>query len=255
MDEEVEVINSIYEDCAELSPETYTVTLSVPDSGVKVKLWYPMQYPEEAPRVIGVSGLAAKFDAEKKLQTIVDSTFVPGEVYLYTFLDESEGEIRAMEEQGRAEQEQKDAAARTVADALHGLDLKGAARISEWSLTGEIRDRGSTFVGRAIRAHSEAEVEELLADLMYDKKVAKANHKMAAWRVPTSTAGVLAQDFDDDGEAGAGGCILHILQLAHVENVLVVVCRYFGGVHIGPDRFKHIKQSTRDALVAGGFIS
>ena len=39
-----------------------------------------------------------------------------------------------------------------------------------------------------------------------------------------------------------------------VNNILVVVTRYFGGIHLGPDRFKHINQAARNALEAGGFL-
>ena len=36
--------------------------------------------------------------------------------------------------------------------------------------------------------------------------------------------------------------------------MLVVVTRYFGGIHLGPDRFKHINQAARNALELGGFL-
>lgn len=36
--------------------------------------------------------------------------------------------------------------------------------------------------------------------------------------------------------------------------MLVVVTRYFGGIHLGPDRFKHINQAARIALELGGFL-
>lgn len=39
-----------------------------------------------------------------------------------------------------------------------------------------------------------------------------------------------------------------------VDNILVVVTRYFGGIHLGPDRFKHINQVARNALEVGGFL-
>jgi putative IMPACT (imprinted ancient) family translation regulator len=42
--------------------------------------------------------------------------------------------------------------------------------------------------------------------------------------------------------------------LQEVDNVLVVVTRYFGGIHLGPDRFKHINQAARNALELGGFL-
>ncbi|GMM51715.1 Yih1 protein [Starmerella bacillaris] len=253
MEEEVEIINSIFEGCATISPETFTVCLKLPQSdlGVEVTLWYPVAYPEEAPRVVKVSKLNAELDAEKRLQQIIDHTFIPGEVYMYTFLDEIEVDVKDMEAQMETEMEISNLAQKIRQQIGEG---KGSQHIGKWSVTSEIRDRGSTFIGRACVANSESEVEMLLADLFEDKKVAKANHKMAAWRVDTGTPGIMAQDFDDDGEAGAGGCILHIMQLAQVTNAVVVVCRYFGGVHIGPDRFKHIKQSTRDALINAGLI-
>ena len=39
-----------------------------------------------------------------------------------------------------------------------------------------------------------------------------------------------------------------------VNNVLIVVTRYFGGTLLGADRFKHINQAARNALDAGGFL-
>ena len=42
--------------------------------------------------------------------------------------------------------------------------------------------------------------------------------------------------------------------IQEVENVLVIVTRYFGGIHLGPDRFKHINQAARNALELGGFL-
>ena len=39
-----------------------------------------------------------------------------------------------------------------------------------------------------------------------------------------------------------------------IKNVLVIVTRYFGGIHLGPDRFKHINQAARNALDLGGFL-
>ena len=39
-----------------------------------------------------------------------------------------------------------------------------------------------------------------------------------------------------------------------LNNVLVIVTRYFGGILLGPDRFKHINQAARNALELGGFL-
>ena len=36
--------------------------------------------------------------------------------------------------------------------------------------------------------------------------------------------------------------------------MLVIVTRYFGGILLGSDRFKHINQAARNALDLGGFL-
>lgn len=42
--------------------------------------------------------------------------------------------------------------------------------------------------------------------------------------------------------------------IQEINNVLVVVTRWFGGIHLGPDRFKHINHAARNALELGGFL-
>jgi len=65
---------------------------------------------------------------------------------------------------------------------------------------------------------------------------------------------VLTIDYDDDGETQAGARLKHLLDILELENVLVVVSRWYGGTHLGPDRFKLINQAARDALDLGGFL-
>lgn len=36
--------------------------------------------------------------------------------------------------------------------------------------------------------------------------------------------------------------------------MLVVVTRWFGGIQLGPDRFKHINHAARNALEMAGFL-
>ncbi|KAF6257173.1 ribosomal protein S5 domain 2-type protein [Scenedesmus sp. NREL 46B-D3] len=66
--------------------------------------------------------------------------------------------------------------------------------------------------------------------------------------------GVFYQDFDDDGEAAAGGRLLHLLQVADVQNAVVVVSRWFGGVLLGPARFGLINNTARQLLEKTGFL-
>ncbi|KAI0737786.1 UPF0029-domain-containing protein [Daedaleopsis nitida] len=116
-----------------------------------------------------------------------------------------------------------------------------------------IQDRKSAFVARACRITDPSQVPLILAHLMSDRKIARAAHPIInAWRCRVGN--VLHQDNDDDGETAAGGRLAHLLQILEVENVLVIVTRYFGGIHLGPDRFKHINQAARNALDLGGFL-
>jgi hypothetical protein len=62
--------------------------------------------------------------------------------------------------------------------------------------------------------------------------------------------GVLEQDCDDDGETAAGGRLLKLLSIVDVVDVCVVVSRWYGGVHLGPDRFKDINNAARTLLGA-----
>ncbi|KAF9534618.1 ribosomal protein S5 domain 2-type protein [Crepidotus variabilis] len=116
-----------------------------------------------------------------------------------------------------------------------------------------ITDRKSSFIGRACRIQHPSEVPIILSHLMADRRISRAAHPIInAWRCQVD--GILHQDNDDDGETAAGGRIAHLLQILEVNDVLVVVTRYFGGIHIGPDRFKHINQAARNALDLGGFL-
>lgn len=46
-----------------------------------------------------------------------------------------------------------------------------------------------------------------------------------------------------------------MLQIVNAENVMVVVSRWFGGIHLGPDRFKHINNCTRSILESHGYLA
>ncbi|TPR06899.1 emp24/gp25L/p24 family/GOLD protein [Aspergillus niger] len=127
----------------------------------------------------------------------------------------------------------------------------------------------SVFVGRAAHVTSLDQAKAFLDHLLAtEKKVASATHNISAWRIrevksSTSTAGgskngeateMIVQDCDDDGETAAGGRLLHLMQLMDVWDVVVVVTRWYGGVLLGPDRFRIINAAGRDALVKGGFV-
>ncbi|CAM9130472.1 unnamed protein product [Ectocarpus sp. 12 AP-2014] len=112
-------------------------------------------------------------------------------------------------------------------------------------------DRKSTFQAHLARVSSESQVTWVRRRLMEIGKVARATHNVAAWRVWDEGRGVQLHDNDDDGN-GAGSRLAHMLAITGAQNVVVVVSRWYGGIHLGPDRFKHINNAARELLVYCG---
>ncbi|CEG42479.1 Uncharacterized conserved protein [Plasmopara halstedii] len=114
-----------------------------------------------------------------------------------------------------------------------------------------IIDRKSTFIAHACRVKSVQDVRAFLALLLDDRKVEQATHNILAYRIVGATT---IKDNDEDGEHGAGSKLLFLLELLKAENVAVVVTRWYGGIKLGPDRFKHINSCARQALEDSGLI-
>ncbi len=105
-----------------------------------------------------------------------------------------------------------------------------------------VTDRGSKFAVSGCSATSRVEVDAALKDLKRDKKYAKATHNI--WAVLLSNGPLKA----DDGESGAGMVIVRMLERAELRDHLVVVTRWYGGKHLGGDRFRHVQDAVRDYL-------
>ncbi|KAK3533276.1 hypothetical protein QTP70_014309 [Hemibagrus guttatus] len=116
-----------------------------------------------------------------------------------------------------------------------------------------ITDRRSTFQPHLALVVTPKQVQRVLDKLYENKKIASATHNIYAYRIYCEDKNTFLQDCEDDGETAAGGRLLHLLQILDVKNVLVVVSRWYGGILLGPDRFKHINNCARDILIQEGF--
>jgi putative IMPACT (imprinted ancient) family translation regulator len=103
-------------------------------------------------------------------------------------------------------------------------------------LTGVISDRGSKYAVSGGPVADRASVDTFLKQLKRDKKFAKATHN--TWAVLGSDGIPLK---NDDGEAGAGMVILRMLERADLRDHIIVVTRWYGGKHLGGDRFRHVQ--------------
>lgn len=103
----------------------------------------------------------------------------------------------------------------------------------------DINDRGSRYAVTYARAEGADAAKAVVKDLCRDKKFAKATHN--TWAL-ICEAGPIK---NDDGEAGAGMVILRMLEREQVCNTVVIVTRWYGGKHLGGDRFRHVQAAVR----------
>jgi len=106
--------------------------------------------------------------------------------------------------------------------------------------TGVVSDRGSKYAVSAGHVESEAEIKAFLKQLKRAKKFARATHNTWAARFTDGT-----ELKNDDGEGGAGMIILQMMAREGLEDSIVVVTRWYGGTHLGGDRFRHVKTSVQ----------
>ena len=106
-----------------------------------------------------------------------------------------------------------------------------------------LTDRGSKYAASGGPVATRAEATAFIKQLTRKKKFAKATH---------NTWGVIFADGEqvknDDGESGAGTLILQMLEREGLRDHIIVVTRWYGGVHLGGDRFRHVKTCVQEYL-------
>lgn len=107
-----------------------------------------------------------------------------------------------------------------------------------------LTDRGSKYAVSGAPCHSETEAKALLKTLKKQKKFAKATHN--TWGLLLDATPIK----NDDGESGAGNVILRMLERDDIRNHIVIVTRWYGGKHLGGDRFRHVQTAVRAYLDA-----
>ena len=111
-----------------------------------------------------------------------------------------------------------------------------------------ITDRGSTFQAHAIKIKNKKEYDFYRKCLLTQKKIKKATHNITAYRCIVDNSNQIIEDYDDDGEHGAGIRVLGILQKMELINLFVMVTRWYGGILLHQDRFKRINDSAQNLL-------
>lgn len=107
----------------------------------------------------------------------------------------------------------------------------------------DINDKGSRYAVSGGPVQGRAGVQAFLKELKRTKRFARATHN--SWAAILTEDGQPTPVKGDDGEAGAGAVILRMLERAALHDHLIVVTRWYGGVKLGGDRFRHVQEAVR----------
>ncbi|KAK6956599.1 hypothetical protein Daesc_001878 [Daldinia eschscholtzii] len=125
--------------------------------------------------------------------------------------------------------------------------------LNAWSASQPVTLKGSTFIVRATQITGPSQRQSVMQSLFAAvPSLQSATHNAWAYRVqvPTNLFGAttIREDSFDDGESGCGDFLLKILRETNTINTLVVMTRWYGGIMLGPDRWRIIRNCLKDAL-------
>ena len=250
--DEIEALMSIYEDQIEIvNEESMTLILKIDSNPTKqfhVRVGLPTTYPSKSPPKYEINAPWLKSLERKVLHEKLDKIYDEscGNCILYEWMDY----LRNFVDEKNSENNQS-----------FPLENVETSKILPKSLPvppifhGEpLVDRRSTFQAHVATVISVSDVKAVRETLLQNRKIANATHNIVAYRISNERKNIV-QDCDDDGETAAGRRLLHLLQILDAKNVVVVVSRWYGGILLGPDRFKHINNVARQLLVEQGYVT
>lgn len=162
----------------------------------------------------------------------------------YVWKDETvaEGEVKkeSLENAERGTQ----LAETTIKDENEDEEKKG---VEGWTVSAPITSKQSTFIARSLPITSLNDSKSALSTLLSSTpSLQSASHTITALRIRGPYG--LIEDSNDDGENGGGRHLLSVLRDLNVIDMLLVVSRWYGGVMLGPDRWRIMTDVSRDAL-------
>ena len=111
----------------------------------------------------------------------------------------------------------------------------------------EFMEKGSEYYSYVHKVRSVKDVNKGLMKARI--KHGDATHVSCGYRLDNAI-GPFNQEGHDDKEYGSGRAILDALQKAKLQNICVIIVRYFGGVRLGNRRFQILRQLTDGAIQA-----
>ncbi|KAH7175713.1 hypothetical protein EDB81DRAFT_17719 [Dactylonectria macrodidyma] len=124
-------------------------------------------------------------------------------------------------------------------------------KTGKWAASQKLSSRGSVFIAHATPVFSPTARANLVKSLMDEKpELETATHNAWAVRTTYGNSPLKQEASFDDGESGCGNFLLQQLRELDISNTLVVLTRWYGGVMLGPDRWRLMRECVNDALSA-----
>ncbi|XP_046991004.1 protein IMPACT-like isoform X1 [Schistocerca americana] len=255
--DEIEALASIYGDDWKVEDEVNrSYSISLKECGQEITLYFilPPEYPSTAPPKYQLSAPGLKPEEKNLIISALDelSILQCGQTVIYEWVEKVRELVQDFLplDKGTEDFGIDSAAFSSVTCEQQEYEFELPQIIHGETIT----DRKSVFQGHAAPVFYAEQVKAILQKLYENKKIANATHNMYAYRIFKDDTKSFLQDCEDDGETHAGGRLLHLLQILDMKNVLVVVTRWYGGILLGPDRFRHINNAARQVLEQGGFV-
>ncbi|XP_077288569.1 protein IMPACT-like [Arctopsyche grandis] len=247
--DEMETLNAIYGSDWNMGSggeRGHSIEISHGTTIVNLCFTIPKDYPSKAPPIFEMSAPTLNKDEKEKIYKALNEVFAEnlGEIMLFQCIEK----VREMI--GIYEPDVNVPGHSAVLQTPESIVLFEESVECPLIIHGEtIEDRKSYFQAHVAVLRCEEQVKVVLNTLKKEPKIAEATHNILAWRFGTH------RDYDDDGEKAAGSRLLHLLELLNLNNVIVVVSRWYGGILLGSNRFRHINNAARQALVQAGMIN
>ena len=260
------------------SPFSTCLVLALPTTPISFLLSIPSDYPSSSPVILNLASISTSLpkdtgpSALSLARSTLSRTWHQGEVCIYDLITELESALASTVSPCTSSDSPRDSHSGDDADGKPQQERRQQqqtpAPAPEWFIAAPTVEKKSVFQARACAVSSR---DQALAAVSWlraggERKLAKATHHIWAYRIRSSppsssctaasarpAAEVVYQDCDDDGETGAAAKVLGVMQAMDAWGVLVVVSRWYGGVKLGPDRFRIIGAVARGVVVEAGW--
>ncbi|MCD6579420.1 YigZ family protein [bacterium] len=108
--------------------------------------------------------------------------------------------------------------------------------------TAIVKEKNSKFLGVLLSLKDIENIKEIIKTIKKGKRFSKGDHYIYAYKAGSKISK------NDDGEKGAGKILVDLIRNSSLDNILILVIRWYGGKHLGSMRFKIIKNIALELL-------